>query len=51
MAKLLKILEIKDDVYTGFQTSIWYNPDIAPLPPKRRTWSHVDYFGFTAVSR
>ncbi|CAG8978768.1 hypothetical protein HYALB_00012500 [Hymenoscyphus albidus] len=50
MAKLLGMLALKDDAYTGFESNIWYNPDIAPLPPKRRPWSHIDYFGFTAVS-
>ena len=51
MASFFKKLEVKDDAYNSVQTSIWYNADIAPFPPIRRTWGYVDYFGFTAVAR
>ena len=32
------------------QTDAWSNRDLIPLPPDRRTWGWINYFGFWAIA-
>lgn len=50
MNNLLDRLAIKDDEFHGYETNRWINPDIAPLPPSRRTWNTINYLGFWGVA-
>ncbi|UQC90027.1 NCS1 nucleoside transporter [Colletotrichum lupini] len=36
--------------YHGYETTKWINPDIAPLPPNRRTWGMWAFLGFGSIS-
>ncbi|KAH7123283.1 NCS1 nucleoside transporter [Dactylonectria estremocensis] len=51
MAKsLVEKLKIENDSWSGCETTRWINPDIAPLPPNRRTWRVVAYLGFGSIA-
>ncbi|TDZ37356.1 Thiamine transporter [Colletotrichum spinosum] len=43
-------LRVKDDEEHGYETTKWINPDIAPLPPNRRTWGVWAFLGFGSIS-
>ncbi|TDZ99661.1 Thiamine transporter [Colletotrichum sidae] len=43
-------LRVKDDKEHGYETTKWINPDIAPLPPNRRTWGVWAFLGFGSIS-
>ncbi|RFU32809.1 hypothetical protein B7463_g3585, partial [Scytalidium lignicola] len=47
---ILKLITIRDDTYNGHATTRWFNPDIAPLPPSRRTWTALNYLSFWGVA-
>ncbi|CCF36372.1 NCS1 nucleoside transporter [Colletotrichum higginsianum] len=51
MAKtLIERLRVRDDNEHGYETTKWINPDIAPLPPSRRTWGMWAFLGFGSIS-
>ncbi|KAK0373632.1 NCS1 nucleoside transporter [Colletotrichum limetticola] len=51
MAKrLLERFRVRDDHEHGYETTKWINPDIAPLPPNRRTWGMWAFLGFGSIS-
>ncbi|KAK1959940.1 NCS1 nucleoside transporter [Colletotrichum sublineola] len=51
MAKrLLERFRVRDDTEHGYETTKWINPDIAPLPPNRRTWGMWTFLGFGSIS-
>lgn len=48
---LLDRLRVRDDTEHGYETTKWINPDIAPLPPNRRTWGVLAFLGFGSISK
>lgn len=52
MAKsLIEKLKIESDNWSGCETTQWINPDIAPLPPSRRTWGLTTFLGFGSIAK
>ncbi|KZM22184.1 nucleobase transmembrane transporter [Ascochyta rabiei] len=43
-------LRLKGDESRHEQTDAWANRDLIPLPPVRRTWGWVNFFGFWAIT-
>ncbi|CAG9983453.1 unnamed protein product, partial [Clonostachys byssicola] len=50
MASILRFLRVKGDDRHGYETTKWINPDIAPLPPHRRTWGYLAFLGFGSIA-
>ncbi|KAF3908304.1 hypothetical protein AA313_de0206714 [Arthrobotrys entomopaga] len=42
-------LIVRNDDHSGVKTNWWINPDIIPLPPKRRTWGRTEFLGFWSI--
>lgn len=51
MASILQFLRVDGDNRHGYETTRWINPDIAPLPPGRRTWGYVAFLGFGSIAK
>ncbi|OLN87567.1 Thiamine transporter [Colletotrichum chlorophyti] len=47
---ILERIKVRDDTEHGYETTRWINPDIAPLPPNRRTWGVWAFLGFGSIS-
>lgn len=45
-----KRLQVKGDEKLHEQTDIWCNRDLIPLPPSRRTWGLMEYFGYWSLN-
>lgn len=48
---ILERIRVRDDDEHGYETTKWINPDIAPLPPNRRTWGVWAFLGFGSISK
>jgi len=51
LKKILAKIQVEDDKEHGFATDRWINPDIAPLPPNRRTWGVWAFLGWGSIAR
>ncbi|KAF2831321.1 hypothetical protein CC86DRAFT_137727 [Ophiobolus disseminans] len=50
LAALDHRIQLKGDDTKHEQTDAWSNRDLIPLPPSRRTWDWVNYYGFWAIA-
>ncbi|KAF1942598.1 hypothetical protein EJ02DRAFT_162872 [Clathrospora elynae] len=50
LAAIEQKIRLKGDDEKHEQTDAWSNRDLIPLPPGRRTWGWVNYFGFWAIA-
>lgn len=50
-SRFLQKLKVDNDQVVGYVTDRWINPDIAPLPPNRRTWGYWAYIGWGSIAR
>ncbi|KAM5343836.1 hypothetical protein ACJ41O_012373 [Fusarium nematophilum] len=46
----LEKLKVAGDQEHGYSSDKWINPDIAPLPPCRRTWGFWAYIGWGSIA-
>lgn len=46
----LDFIKIQGDATRAVKVTQWISPDIAPLPPARRTWGASTYLGFWGVA-
>ncbi|KAI8677729.1 hypothetical protein NCS55_00490400 [Fusarium keratoplasticum] len=49
-SRFLQKLKVDNDQVVGYVTDRWINPDIAPLPPNRRTWGYWAYIGWGSIA-
>jgi nucleobase:cation symporter-1, NCS1 family len=49
--RLLNAVQVADDREHGYETDRWINPDVAPLPPNRRTWGFWAYLGWGSIAK
>lgn len=51
LTRILKLLRVEGDDRRGYESNKWINPDIAPLPPSRRTWGPWTFLGFGSIAK